>query len=155
MITVRLTGLSRGKTIRVKSCRNDAPAVESPEALADSVEDYLKEHYQEEVTLATLSALFHYDAAYLSRIYKRYKGQSPGKALTALRIAGAKVLITERRELDLKDIAVRVGYRDHHYFSRVFKKVTGMSPRDCRRDCENRDDGETSLRAQARNGGGR
>jgi two-component system response regulator YesN len=51
--------------------------------------------------------------------------------LTRLRIEEAKELISNEL-LSLKEVCYEVGYNDPNYFSRVFKKVTGMSPTEYR-----------------------
>lgn len=48
-----------------------------------------------------------------------------------LRVAEAKRLL-RRRELSITEVAQAVGYGDYAYFSRVFKKLTGISPRQYR-----------------------
>ena len=53
--------------------------------------------------------------------------------LTATRIARARELLTTT-SMRTSDVAYAVGYNDPHYFSYLFKKNTGMSPRDYRKD---------------------
>ena len=53
--------------------------------------------------------------------------------LTATRIARARELLATT-SMRTSDVAYAVGYNDPHYFSYLFKKNTGMSPRDYRKD---------------------
>lgn len=57
----------------------------------------------------------------------RHIGTSPNEYLTKFRISQAVELI-ERSSLPVSAVAASVGYDDSLYFSRVFKKITGVSP---------------------------
>ncbi|MDI4646424.1 AraC family transcriptional regulator [Cohnella hashimotonis] len=63
--------------------------------------------------------------------FKALTGRSPSAYLTDLRISHAKRLMLETR-LRVRDIAQRCGYRDEYYFSRAFKRATGIAPSDYR-----------------------
>ncbi|MEG0381419.1 MAG: helix-turn-helix transcriptional regulator, partial [Kurthia sp.] len=54
-------------------------------------------------------------------------GLSPNTYITEYRVSKSKSLL-ERAELSIAEIAETVGYEDCFYYSRVFKKQTGMSP---------------------------
>lgn len=92
------------------------------------VELYINENYFEPITHQLLSENFGLVPSYLSKLFKAYKGVSPSRYLTALRIEKAKELLALRPEVLTKDIAAAVGYSDAHYFSRIFKKETGFWP---------------------------
>ncbi len=64
----------------------------------------------------------------LIRMFHRYCGKSPMEYVTAMRMELAKNLL-ESTALSMKEIAGRIGYNDPLYFSSVFRKFTGMSPR--------------------------
>ena len=104
----------------------------SPQGLVDMLEMYLASHYSKKISLEQLSEQFGYEAAYLTRLYKRFKGETPIQALSRLRIENACTLIKSHPELDIKNIGDIVGYSDHHYFSRVFRKLKGMAPSEYR-----------------------
>lgn len=93
-----------------------------------SIRAYLKAHFNENVTLQEVAERFHFSPEYISRLFKSVDGQPPMKYLTTLRIEEAKKLITENGYLNLRLIAELVGYPDAHYFSRIFRKITGMTP---------------------------
>lgn len=63
--------------------------------------------------------------------FKALTGRSPSAYLADLRISHAKRLMLETR-LRVRDIAQRSGYRDEYYFSRAFKRATGVAPSDYR-----------------------
>lgn len=64
---------------------------------------------------------------YLNRLVKKATGRSVGAWIDIVRIQRAKQLLTETRE-PVIDIAVAVGIEDQSYFSRLFKKETGLTP---------------------------
>ena len=64
---------------------------------------------------------------YLSRLVKKATGRSVGAWMDIVRIQRAKRLLTETRE-PVIDIAVAVGIEEQSYFSRLFKKETGLTP---------------------------
>ena len=68
----------------------------------------------------------------LIRMFHQYCGKSPMEHLTEMRMELAKNLL-ESTDLSIKEIAGRVGYNDPLYFSSVFRKFSGMSPRAFRR----------------------
>lgn len=92
------------------------------------IEQYLRAHYASPITLQQLSRQFGLVPNYLSAMFKKARGMTPGEYVTVWRVQQAKALMASAPELLLKDIADRVGYADPLYFSRVFKKVTGQSP---------------------------
>ncbi|OAS18684.1 response regulator [Paenibacillus oryzisoli] len=92
------------------------------------IEQYLRTHYASPITLQQLSRQFGLVPNYLSAMFKKARGVTPGEYVTVWRVQQAKSLMASSPELLLKDIADRVGYADSLYFSRVFKKVTGKSP---------------------------
>lgn len=66
----------------------------------------------------------------MRRRFKKYTGKTPGEYLAQLRIEYAKKLMSENNILNynLAEIGVMSGYYDSHYFSRILKKNTGMTP---------------------------
>ena len=96
--------------------------------LADSVEDYLITNYNKNITNDILSKEFGFVPSYISRIFKRSKGVSPNEYVTHYRIELAKKLISENPDMRIKEIADIVGFKEAYYFSKTFKKETGMWP---------------------------
>ena len=64
---------------------------------------------------------------YLSRLVKKSTGRSVGDWIDIVRIQRAKRLLSDTR-LSIIDIAAEIGLEDQSYFSRLFKKETGMTP---------------------------
>ncbi len=99
---------------------------------ADDIEEYIRLHFSEDISMDSLASLLGFHAAYLNRIFKKEKHITPIQFLINLRIEKAKELITENPSWDLATIGESVGYHDPHYFSRAFKKVTGIAPSEYR-----------------------
>jgi two-component system response regulator YesN len=71
---------------------------------------------------------FNLSPSYINRLIKHKYNKSPMKYYMALKIEEAKKLISNNKELPIKDISDSLGFYDQHYFSRVFKSYVGMSP---------------------------
>ena len=82
-----------------------------------------------EISLESISFRFKYNKKYLSHQFKCVFGMGVSEYLNTLRISYAVSLI-EQNHLFVQEIAFRCGYKDPFYFSRVFKKITGTSPRE-------------------------
>jgi two-component system response regulator YesN len=66
-------------------------------------------------------------AAYLSRLFSEHLKTNFVDYLTELRMEKAEKLILEGK-MNIKEVAFAVGYQDPNYFSKIFKKTTGMLP---------------------------
>jgi len=104
------------------------PEVSAQEQVVGLVQEYLRVHYREELSLGELAVRFHLNPPYLTRLFKRLTGQAPVRYLRDLRIAQARRLLESRPSLEIKEIGESVGYPDQGYFSRVFKLAVGVSP---------------------------
>ncbi|MDS0527042.1 response regulator [Clostridium sp. SHJSY1] len=97
--------------------------------LIEDIQEYLKTHYQKSITNMVLSKEFGFVPSYISQLFKQYNnGISPGEYLSNYRIEMAKKIMEEQPELLVKEIADMVGFHDAYYFSKIFKKKTGMWP---------------------------
>ena len=105
---------------------------EKSETLVQWVESYIDKHYAEDITVEDLSRIFHFNGTYLTRVFKKHKGESPVKYIIGVRMNKAIELMKTQKDMDLKQIAELVGYVDSHYFSRIFKNRTGKTPSEYR-----------------------
>ncbi|QAY68258.1 response regulator transcription factor [Paenibacillus protaetiae] len=99
--------------------------------LMDKAADFIRGHFREELSLEQAAEHVHLNPYYFSKLFKQYIGESFIDFITRIRIEEAQALITEGR-LSLKEISYSIGYKDPNYFSRVFKKVAGLSPSEYR-----------------------
>ncbi|WP_232322280.1 AraC family transcriptional regulator [Brevibacillus parabrevis] len=84
-------------------------------------------HYTERISLESLAEHFCYSARYLTRLVKEETGHSPIDYVISLRMEKAKELLSQT-DATMQEVAASVGYQDVLYFSRLFKKHTGMTP---------------------------
>jgi len=96
--------------------------------LAKSVEVYLHENYRRPYSLERVASSFGCKPAYLLRLYRKVTGHTPTQDLIRLRIEKAKRLLVGHPHIEIKQVAAAVGYDDPLYFSRLFKKETGVNP---------------------------
>ncbi|MCD7884685.1 MAG: AraC family transcriptional regulator [Lachnospiraceae bacterium] len=93
--------------------------------------NYVRQNYHT-LTLDTLARHFHYDSAYLSKQIRLATGKNYSDIVTELKIAEARELLAAS-EMSIEKIAETVGYHSSDHFGYVFKKETGLSPRQYRR----------------------
>jgi two-component system, response regulator YesN len=100
--------------------------------LIQKSKEYLETHFAEaELSLNDVSQYIGLNPSHLSFIFKRETGETFKNYLTNLRIERAKELLRSTDQSSA-EISERVGYNDPHYFSVVFKKITGVRPNDFR-----------------------
>ncbi len=89
--------------------------------------DYLREHYNEQITLNEVSGHTYVSTYYISRIFKKELGKNFVDCLNEIRIEKAKELLKDIR-YKTYEVAEMVGIPDAHYFSKLFKKYEGLTP---------------------------
>ena len=95
-------------------------------------EKYLKENFRDpNISLISAAAHVGMSPAYFSTVFSQTTGRSFINCLTALRIEHAKKLLAETN-MKLSDIAMEIGYSEPNYFSHVFRKTEGMTPKEYR-----------------------
>lgn len=88
---------------------------------------FLEEHYREPITMEALSSRAALSANHLASVFRRYTGRGPIDFLIHLRLGKAGQLLVAG-DRSIQEIAWEVGYEDAAYFSRLFRRHTGMSP---------------------------
>lgn len=89
---------------------------------------YIYDHFEEKVSLSTLTEVLDVSKSYLSRIFRRTVGTSVNRFILDIKMKQACYYLKDTN-LAVHQIATRLGYDDPYYFSRIFKKVMGSSPR--------------------------
>lgn len=97
----------------------------------EQIHRYIERSYHENITLTALAEQYHMDASYLSRIFSQKYGETIIAFLTRIRMEKAAELMKDQ-DKKLETISFLVGYDDYNYFSRVFRKKMGCSPREYR-----------------------
>ena len=91
------------------------------------VRRYLEDNYMFDISLDSVGEILHISPAYLSAQFKKYQKMNFLDCLTELRINAAKELLKDPFRSSA-EVASMVGYEDASYFARAFKKRTGVTP---------------------------
>ncbi|OCT15252.1 hypothetical protein A8709_14230 [Paenibacillus pectinilyticus] len=89
---------------------------------------YMYEHYHEELDFNVLIQTGELTPNYFRKLFKEATGKTPLELLISIRLEKAKMLMQEGK-YNISTISAMVGYPDIHYFSKLFKKVEGISPK--------------------------
>ena len=92
-----------------------------------TVSDYIRLHFEQDITLEILSRMFAVSEGYLSRKFKQVTGMGLNQYITLVRISNGEKLLRESN-LNVTEVAERCGYNDSNYFAAVFKRVKGVTP---------------------------
>ena len=104
-----------------------AAPIQNDRLITDSIIQTLTEHVFETITLDEVCSGVHFSKSYLKNIFKKNTGYSIMDYYSNLKIERAKILMKDDT-LSVSRIAEQLGYSSIHYFSRAFKKKTGLSP---------------------------
>jgi AraC-like DNA-binding protein len=101
----------------------------TPENLAEEIINFLQFNIYNSITLDDISTRFSISKAWLAHNFKSFIGKSIIDYFISLKIDEAKKMIREKK-LNITQISEKMGYSSIHYFSRQFKMMTGMAPRE-------------------------
>ena len=96
------------------------------------IKQYIIEHSHEDISLDALAKQVGFSPMYISKMFKEKLGVNYIDFLTECRIEKAKKLMIDP-EKSLKEITFEVGYHEPNYFSKVFKKMCSVSPKEYRK----------------------
>lgn len=88
---------------------------------------YIDEHLLEDLTLAGTAEHIHISVSHLSRLFLKETGQHFNEYVTAKKMLLARRLLRESND-KVYEVAEKLGYANPHYFSKLFKDDTGMTP---------------------------
>ncbi|UJF34850.1 response regulator transcription factor [Paenibacillus hexagrammi] len=89
---------------------------------------YIDEHISEPLTLTEVAKQFHFNPSYLSNYFAVHNREGFNEYVNRVRIEKACKLLKGSMELSISEISSLVGYSDHSYFTKVFRKQMGISP---------------------------
>lgn len=118
-----------------KRCHPDKDTLGPDEELIQVAKNLIERHYQEPLTLGTLSLELAISPYHLHRLFKLLTGITPADYVRNKRIAAAKDLLKTRPSCTITDIALTVGFRRLSHFSSTFQQMTGYSPSQYRAFC--------------------
>lgn len=124
--------LSQG-LLHVVLGRADIRWATAPARWVPRVTAHIEQHYAEPIYRRDLARLAGVSEGILDRTFKQHHGCGPVHFITQVRVHHAARLLT-REGTDMEEIAEQTGFPNRAYFSRVFKRITGQSPAEFRRN---------------------
>ncbi len=111
----------------------DAELEDSPASsfIVNNAIEYIKEHYADKLRLSDVADEIYVSQWHLSKLINKHTGSNFSEILNGIRIEKAKQLLKDPA-LKIYDIAEQVGFSDLTHFSRVFKKIEGISANEFR-----------------------
>ena len=91
----------------------------------------MEEHYAEKISLEAIASNMYLSPIYISKLFKEEMGDSPINYLISIRLKKAASLLKDSN-LTITEISSLTGYENTYYFSRLFKKKYGVSPKEFR-----------------------
>ncbi len=92
---------------------------------------YIERNFQNDITVEDIAEVCGLNRSYFGKVFKNVLGKTPQEFLISYRMTKAAELL-KMTKLSVGDVAKAVGYEDQLHFSRAFKKVYGVPPRDWR-----------------------
>jgi two-component system response regulator YesN len=89
--------------------------------------DYMRKYYMQDLTLTKIAGIIIINPSYLSRLFKEQIGKNLIEYLIMIRIEAAAKLMGNAN-MNIKEISEKCGFKNSQYFSKVFKKHTGLKP---------------------------
>lgn len=121
-----LIHLVRNETNQNESIKFVMDSVEKEYNLIDDILSLLNNNLYSKITLEYISQQTYYSKAYLNSIFNKHMGTSIMQYYNTLKIKEAKKLL--RNEQAPSSIALQLGFESATYFTKAFKKQTGMTP---------------------------
>jgi AraC-like DNA-binding protein len=112
----------------VNMVRENLEHFKSNQDLIKAAMAYMRDNLNADFDRVEMAKRLSISPGYFNSLFKQHTGHTPTRFMTHLRMDRAKQLLRYTR-LPIGEIADEVGYRDAYYFSRLFSKETGMSPR--------------------------
>lgn len=108
------------------------PATKS---IVEMVVDYIEHNIEKDISRESLAELVYLNPDYLARLFKKEIGESIGSYIINRRIGIAKEYFENTNE-PINVVAIKVGYDNFSYFSKIFKEVTGFTPKEYKKNYE-------------------
>jgi len=97
--------------------------------VVEQIKEYIRKNLDKRLTLKEVSDAFGYSPKYVSLLFSKHAGYSFVEYINAERIARARKLLLASN-VKIYEIAEQLGFENAFYFSKVFKKIEGISPRE-------------------------
>ncbi|UZJ79400.1 AraC family transcriptional regulator [Fictibacillus sp. KU28468] len=113
---------------RIIHLHHQDASAEKQDSLSHRIKEYIDKHYTRNLSLDDLAEVFFISPYYLSHVFKEDMNLSPIHYLITRRMGEAKRLLVSTN-LKIREVAQLVGYDNPNYFTMLFKKFTGESPK--------------------------
>lgn len=100
---------------------------ESGHDLVEQAMEYMNRHYRKKFSIPNLSRMYGLSSKQFAYLFQKHAHMSPNEYLISQRMNHAKKLLSTTT-FSIAEISDRIGYSDPYYFSKLFKKRTGISP---------------------------
>lgn len=117
----------------IKSCRSEKiiQSGRMSDYYIKETINFIQQNFQNNISVADMASVCGIDRSYLGKIFKKSVGRSPQEFLINYRMVKATELL-KLTSLSISDIGKAVGYDNQLHFSRAFKSIYGISPRNWR-----------------------
>lgn len=115
----------------LRAYRNSPASNNSGTNLLESAIRYMNENIEKKLTLADIAAYTGYSTSLISQIFRLHTGMSPIDYLNRLKIRHACYLL-DFSDMKINQVCHKTGISDPYYFSRLFHKIMGISPKEYR-----------------------
>jgi two-component system response regulator YesN len=123
------------KPFKVKKLREiiskNIPSIETYKSYIDKAIEFIEMHYHQPISTKDVSINIGLSLSYLEHVFKKKVGHTVTHHIVSLRIDEAKKLLLNRNLL-IKEIAAKVGFKNQNYFCSIFKKYEEMTPTEYR-----------------------
>ncbi len=114
--------------------------------ISDRVRGFIQQHYMRDWTVQSLAKALHLSVRTMRQVFRQRYRQSVTGFLEEVRITRARELLAST-DLPIQKVSAQVGFRDAHYFGRVFRQHVGSCPRDYRAESRHESANESSPSA--------
>lgn len=108
------------------------------------IKEYINAHYSEKLDLTDIAREFSFNYHYISSYFNQHIPEGFSGYLNTVRIEKSCSLLKETK-MPISDISVSVGYADHGYYCRIFRKLMGQTPSQYRHDAESGEKNEKKM----------
>ncbi len=112
----------------IDAFRSTGAMDETGHDIIDRCRHYILENIERKITLNDICSYLGHSSSYCTSLFNKFTGMSPGQYLQNLRIQTAAHLM-EVTNMQVNQVCHKVGIEDPYYFSRLFTKIMGVSPR--------------------------